>query len=284
MINPRALYHPMLLRSFMAVADEGGFSKAARHLNLRQSTLSQHIAKLERAVGRPLVWRTTRNLSVTPDGQRLLAHARQILATYERAQRSLQRSTLRGTVRLGASEEFAIERLAPILSDFKRVHDGVDLEVTIGTSSWLEELYRADQLDLMIAQRRVGATSDTPLRLDTTDWFAVPGFALAADEPLPVVLPAGPHLMRDMALEALTRSDRKWRETCTVGSYLGLRAAVIAGLGVTALYALGRPLSLEPVRPNLKLPELPPIALVMLAADSSPAVMELEASIRASER
>lgn len=283
MINPRSLFHPMLLRSFVAVAEEGGFSRAARRLNLRQSTLSQQIGKLEDSVGRVLFWRTTREIALTPAGENLLEYARSILATYERAQRSLHSSTLRGRIRMGASEEFAIERLAPILSDFKRVHEGVDLGVTISTSAQLEQMYARGELDLMVVERRSDLAGGWLLRKESVNWFGLPGFTPVADEPVPVVLPAGEHVIRDIALSALERCGQRWRETCTAGSYLGLRAAALAGLGVTALSSIARPLSLEKVRADLGLPKLEQIRLVLESTSASEAVCELEGSIRSSD-
>ena len=62
-----------LLRSFLAVADGSSFTGAAQRLGVRQSTVSQHIARLEQALGRPLLARNTHHVALTPDGQSLVS-------------------------------------------------------------------------------------------------------------------------------------------------------------------------------------------------------------------
>lgn len=67
------------LRAFVAVVDEGSFTKAGDALTISQASVSRAVAALERAVGAPLLQRTTRELSLTPTGARILGHARRVL-------------------------------------------------------------------------------------------------------------------------------------------------------------------------------------------------------------
>jgi DNA-binding transcriptional LysR family regulator len=76
------------LRSFVAVADRGGFQRAATHLHLSQAAVSQHVRRLESATGRRLVQRDGRRSRFTADGDQLLGYARQILALHGEALRS----------------------------------------------------------------------------------------------------------------------------------------------------------------------------------------------------
>jgi DNA-binding transcriptional LysR family regulator len=68
-----------LLRAFVAVADCGGFHRAAERLNLTQSTVSQQIKRLELETKRPLFRRTTRSVALTDEGEMLLGDARRLL-------------------------------------------------------------------------------------------------------------------------------------------------------------------------------------------------------------
>jgi len=77
------------LRSLIAVADTGGFHRAAASLQLSQSAVSQHVRRLERVLGRPLVEPDGRRARLTPAGVALLAEARQIIATHDEALRRL---------------------------------------------------------------------------------------------------------------------------------------------------------------------------------------------------
>src|SRR5258705_3409577 len=76
-----------LLRSFVAVAECGGFHRAAEQLNLTQSTVSQQIKRLELETKRPLFRRTTRTVALTDDGEMLLGDARRLLQLEEAAPR-----------------------------------------------------------------------------------------------------------------------------------------------------------------------------------------------------
>src|ERR1700724_2697985 len=96
-----------LLRAFVAVADHGGFHRAAERLNLTQSTISQQIKRLELETRRPLFRRTTRSVALTDDGEMLLGDARRLLQLEEAARQRLGAPRLSGTVRLGVVEEVA---------------------------------------------------------------------------------------------------------------------------------------------------------------------------------
>ena len=128
-----------LLRSFVAVAECGGFHRAAERLNLTQSTVSQQIKRLELETKRPLFRRTTRMVALTDDGEMLLGEARRLLQLEEGARHRLTSPPLSGTVRLGAVEEVAGGSLPPALGLFASSHPNVKLEVQIGVSSPLIE-------------------------------------------------------------------------------------------------------------------------------------------------
>ena len=106
-------YDPDLLVTFLAVAETGSFSEAARRRNLRQSTVSQQVRRLEAETRRRLFDRDTHDVSLTVDGQALTVLAGEILAAYSRAERYFSNAELRGRVRFGASEDFALSSLLP---------------------------------------------------------------------------------------------------------------------------------------------------------------------------
>ena len=80
-----AVFDPTLLTSFVTVAKAGSFTEAGRRLGLRQSTVSQHIRRLEQAAGRRLFVRDTHSVTMTADGQAMVALAHRILEANERA-------------------------------------------------------------------------------------------------------------------------------------------------------------------------------------------------------
>src|ERR1700719_1763351 len=118
-----------LLRSFVAVAECGGFRRAAELLNLTQSTVSQQIKRLELETKRPLFRRTTRTVALTDDGEMLLGDARRLLQLEETARHRLAAPRLSGTVRLGVVEGNAGGAVASRRGRFAKLHPGVKLEV-----------------------------------------------------------------------------------------------------------------------------------------------------------
>ena len=142
-----------LLRSFVAVAECGGFRRAAELLNLTQSTVSQQIKRLELETKRPLFRRTTRTVALTDDGEMLLGDARRLLQFEEAARHRLAAPRLSGTVRLGVVEEIAGGSLPSALSRFAKLHPGVKLEVQTGVSAELIEQLNAGRLDTVFAKR-----------------------------------------------------------------------------------------------------------------------------------
>jgi DNA-binding transcriptional LysR family regulator len=93
---------PVLLQTFLAIAQTRSFTQAAARLGLRQSTVSQHIRKLEEEAGRRLFVRDTHSVTTTADGEAMIEFARGILAANERAERYFAGSQLRGRLRFGA--------------------------------------------------------------------------------------------------------------------------------------------------------------------------------------
>src|ERR1700761_7862210 len=105
-----------LLRTFVAVADCGGFHRAAERLNLTQSTVSQQIKRLELETERPLSRRTTRSVALTGDGEMLLGDARRLLQLEESARHRLVAPRLSSGGRLWADYEDALAEARSVLA------------------------------------------------------------------------------------------------------------------------------------------------------------------------
>jgi DNA-binding transcriptional LysR family regulator len=224
------------LRTFLTVAQTLSFTAAAQRLGTSQSTVSQHVRKLEEAVGRALLERDTHSVTLTTDGGAMVGFAREILDSNERAVHYFAGPALRGRVRLGASEDFAQSRLPDILRTFRATHPLVELELTVGLSGMLHRAFEARRLDLVLAKRKTGETHGTLVRREAMAWIAAPDVPVSGDpgEPVPLIVCPEPSISRELAIRALDRAGRSWRITCTAGSFSGLHAAARAGLGVTA--------------------------------------------------
>ncbi|MEO0604217.1 MAG: LysR family transcriptional regulator [Myxococcota bacterium] len=82
-----------LVLVFRDVVEKGGFTQAARHRAVAHSTISRQVRELEEALGTPLMTRTTRTRSLTPAGEVVLAHARDIGSRHEEMLNALERLT-----------------------------------------------------------------------------------------------------------------------------------------------------------------------------------------------
>ncbi|HZX38086.1 MAG TPA: LysR substrate-binding domain-containing protein [Streptomyces sp.] len=258
------MYDPVQLRTFLAVAQTLSFTQAARRLGLRQSTVSQHVRRLEDATGRQLFTRDTHSVELTEDGEAMLGFARTILQAQERAAAFFTGTRLRGRLRFGASEDFVLTRLPEILESFRRDHPEVDLELTVELSGTLHERLAAGRLDLVLAKRRAGESHGELVWRDRMIWIAADGVRIDPDRPVPLILFPPPAVTRARALDVLERHGRPWRIACTSGSLSGLVAAARAGLGVMAHTRGLVPPGLVPVPDRAGLPELGTVDFVLL--------------------
>ncbi|WP_312858456.1 LysR family transcriptional regulator, partial [Pseudonocardia pini] len=169
---------PVLLRSFVAVARALSFTRAAARLDLRQSTVSQHVRRLEALVARTLLVRDTHAVELTKDGEAMLEFATAILDAGDRALAHFRGAHVRERLRFGVSEDLVLTRLPTILAEFRGRHPAVDLELTVGLSETLEAAIDRGELDLLFAKRSARRTGGTPVWSDRFVWVAAPGLRL----------------------------------------------------------------------------------------------------------
>jgi DNA-binding transcriptional LysR family regulator len=254
------MFDPELLRSFVAVAQNGGFTRAAKMLNSTQSTISAQIRRLEEEAGRALFVRSTRSVQLTSAGEMLLGYARTILCLHEDARQRLSGTPHVGRLRLGAAEDLADTWLPEVLRSFGRQYPAVRVELEIGIGITLFKMLATRELDLVVGGRCDGQTQGRRLWKEPLVWV------FSADAEVPTVLPLAffpePCPYREAALRALAGSTRQWHIACTSSSLAGVRAACMAGLAVT-------PLPKHAIRPGLRvlgktdnLPVLPEVEFV----------------------
>jgi DNA-binding transcriptional LysR family regulator len=258
------VYDPSHLRTFLSVAQTLSFTQAAGRLGLRQSTVSQHVRRLESATARQLFTRDTHSVELTEDGEAMLGFARRILEVHEQATAFFTGTRVRGRLRFGASEDFVVTRLPEVLEGFRYDHPEVDLELTVELSGTLHEQLAAGKLDLVLVKRRPGDPRGEPAWHDDLVWIGAERLRLDPDRPVPLIVFPPPGITRAQALDALQRQGRPWRIVCTSGSLNGLIAAARAGLGVMAHSRGLIPPGLFLVSERAGLPELGGIDFILL--------------------
>lgn len=150
------------LSFFLAVVEEGGVTAAARRLNCVQSNVTARIRSLEAALGVPLFHRNGRGVVPTRAGERLLPHARQVMATLRAARDSLwdllNPDRPGGQLALGSMETTAACRLPPVLAAYHTAFPDVELSLRTGSTGALVEEILAFRLDAAL----VGGPIDHP--------------------------------------------------------------------------------------------------------------------------
>ncbi|KAA3452212.1 LysR family transcriptional regulator [Mesorhizobium sp. SARCC-RB16n] len=120
------------LELFTLVVDAGSFSAAARRLNLVPSSVSRAIDRIETRLGVRLLLRTTRSLTVTPEGATYLSGARRILADFRETEELVSnQSSPRGRLRVSTSILYGRMFLVPVLGDFIRRYPDILLDVSL---------------------------------------------------------------------------------------------------------------------------------------------------------
>ncbi len=255
---------PSLLAGFLSVAQSRSFSAAAERLGLRQSTVSQQIKRLETALGHRVFERDTHSVKLTPEGDALVAMARDILAANERLQRFFAAEPARQRLRLGISEDFALSGLAAVLLRFVGDHPDVDIELTVGLSGFLYQRYDAGELDVIFVKRRPGDRRGELAWREQLAWIGREGLQVSPAGPVPLVVYNPPSITRTLAIGVLDGADRSWRLAASSGSLSGLLAALQAGLGVAAFSRLLLPPGLSVLPDAVGLPPLPEVEFVAI--------------------
>ncbi len=229
------VFSPTLLRSFVAVAESARFTAAARALGIAQSTVSQHVARLEAEAGRRLLLRDTHRVELTADGEAMMLFARRIIDAEDQALAYFAGTALRGRLRFGVSEDLVLSRLPLILRGFVRANPLVDLDLVVGLSHALHEQLDAGRLDLIFAKRQPGDARGRTVWQERLAWIGIAETVIAPDQPVPLVLySSSASMTRALAIEALRRGRRAWRVACSTPSLTAASAAVLAGLGIMA--------------------------------------------------
>lgn len=249
-----------LLRTFVAIAKGDSFAAAAESVFRSQAAVSQQMQRLESMLDCELFIRTGRNKRLTDQGVRLLEYARRILRLNDEACLAMERGFFDTPVKLGACAD-AIDTLLPgYLALSTSTYPNLRIEIKVGRSRWLASALRRGDIDLMLDVEDHAEFHSNILRTSPVVWISGSHARHDSDTAIPLVLIDVPCVFRRMALKALENEGRAWRPTFQTTTVASLRAALRAGLGVTAR-------TIEMLTPDLKvvdgemgLPTLPSIS------------------------
>jgi DNA-binding transcriptional LysR family regulator len=232
MADPLDLTH---LRTLVAIADTGGFRRAADALHLSQPTISQHIRLLERRLKRSLVQKDGRTSRFTADGERLVAEARALLTAHDDMLARFTPSDP-GHITIGSTEHAADGLLTELLGVLRAAYPDVYLNFRIDRSTALTESVGKGALDLAV----VLGGNDDPVGVEVGElglrWVAGPGRPPPpAPGPISLVAFEEPCGLRRRAVHRLTELGYEVAVTAESGNLDGVLAAAKAGLGIALL-------------------------------------------------
>lgn len=249
-----------LLRSLVAIQEQDSFASAAVHLGKTQSAVTQQMQRLEDLIGHPLFSKQGRHKHLTPHGLKLLDYARHLLSINDEALRSLQQGNLEGVLRIGAPHDVADTMLPPLLAQVARASPLLQLDIHVGRSPFLMESLKRGEIDMTISNRNDPALEGVVLRTSPTVWLCSASYVFDRTKPVALVLADGPSLFRRLAQEALDGAGVVWSPNYTSSSLIGIKAALRAGLGVTARGVELVGADLRVLGENDGLPRLPDVA------------------------
>lgn len=205
---------------FRAVAEEGGFTRAAALIGLRQPTLSHQIKQLEAALGVELFHRARRECRLTPAGEMLLPYARRVLAEMDALKRSLDdlSGLRRGTFSLGALPSLMGHVLPPVVARFRDEHPGIRMSVAELSMDDMERALTQGKIEIGVGVVPPSQASVRGQVLFTEELVALAaeGDALVKKEEVqlealaarPLSLPPPGHGTRMLILNAFSRVRR----------------------------------------------------------------------------
>lgn len=247
------------LRTLLAVLDHGGMTRAAEHLHMSQSAVSWKIKRLEERVGRSLLIRDGRTIRPTRDARALIADARTLVEVHDRAAARLSDTELTGTVKLGSNEEVDPARMASLLGRFKRIHPGATIEFVIDHTEHLVVDLDRGAIDVAIIQVDDDRlrSSDTILWSDELRWVTSSETPAELTGPVSLITFGEHCFYRALSEPTLEAAGIEHTVTYSASSISGVRAALIAGLGVGVLGSRYIDADIVAWRPGNDLPRLP---------------------------
>ncbi|MEU6643987.1 LysR substrate-binding domain-containing protein [Saccharomonospora sp. NPDC046836] len=227
------------LRTLVAIAECGGFSKAAAALHISQPALSQHVRLLERGLKRKLFVKDGRGMRFTPEGERVLSEARQILAVHDEALARL-RVRPEQTIVVGSSEHSAEQLLPELIRALNAAFPGAQTRFEIGRSTQLADSVAKGVVDFAVILASRGNEGGREIGRFPLSWWASPDWQPPAErDSVPLVAFEEPCALRERALAALSTEGYRVTVAGQSTTLEGVLAGVRAGLGVALLPSIG---------------------------------------------
>ena len=223
------------LRTFVAIADSGSFTRAAEIVHKTQSAVSMQMKRLEERLGRPVFERDGRASKLNDDGERLLDYARRIVRLNSECVAAFVETDLAGRVTLGLPDDYAERYLPEILAAFSRSNPRAEVTVVCEPTPFLVDGVRSGELDLAIITHVDGKSTSDVVRVEQLLWVTSARHTVQDEDPVPLAVGRPTCCWRNAAVAALEEVGRRHRIAYVSWYSTAVSAAVLGGLAVSLL-------------------------------------------------
>jgi len=245
-----------LLRAFIAVAETGRMTTAAKIVHRTQGAISQQIKRLETQFDARLFDRKAGSASLTREGEKLLVNAHRLISLNDEIMDRMRTVDFTGEVRLGVAHDIVRAMMPPVLRRFRQEHPNVLITLMSDTTQTLRAHLRERKIDLAILTESERGDRDQFLLTDQLIWVGAKGGDAHRRRPLSVALGQENCGFRAAAIKALTKARMPWRAICQFGSLESVFATLEADMAIALFLCRTVPDRLAALR-GRELQELP---------------------------
>ena len=256
------------LRSFVAVLETGGVTRAAQQLHLTQSAVSMQLKRLEESLGQPLLDRAGRGVAPTAQGEQLLAYGRRMLALNDEVWSRMTDKAYEGEILFGVPSDIVYPHVPSILRRMDREYPRVRVKLISSYTIKLKEMLETGAADLTLTTETDTPSGAECVAVQEMIWAGAPGGTAWRNRPLRLAFERK-CLFRPWALEALDRANIPWEMAVDTGSTRTVEATVAADLAINALLESATGPAFERIAHGGALPDLPSSRINMYRAPQS---------------
>ena len=243
------------LRSFVAVSDTGGVTRAAAALNLTQSAVSMQLKRLEENLDESLLDRSGRGIRLTKAGEQLVSYGRKILTLNDEVYSRMTDDAYEGELVLGVPHDIVLPAIPQVLRLFRAEYPRMRLQLLSSATIRLKEMFAEGTCDIILTtEQSFGPGAETLVERPLV-WFGAPGGSAWQQRPLPLASEPRCTFRRPMQ-EALDRVEIPWDMAVDSDSASTVTATVSADFALLSMLSGTAPSYLEQVQHGGALPDL----------------------------
>ncbi|MEN8896517.1 MAG: LysR family transcriptional regulator [Yoonia sp.] len=243
------------LRSFVAVAEAGGVTRAAGFLNLTQSAVSMQLKRLEESLCLALLDRSARTIALTPMGEQLLGYGRRMLALNDEIYGRMTSADFEGEITLGVPHDIIYPVIPKVLQRFAQAYPRLRVKLISSNTNLLRAQHARGEVDLILTTEPEGTPGHQTLTTRKLVWVGAPNGQAGKSRPLRLAF-SDVCLFRTIAQRSLDDAGISWEMAIEGDGQTAIEATVSADLAVHASLDGMAPSFLAQVDDSAGLPRL----------------------------